>query len=90
MFGIRFVMVCKNAPDNVLIQLQTKGDIDLLGYAGTAVSWIALFHRNDGVDDFFGWSFGTCLPPTTGPNQLSQGCEQVEKQISNISHIVRG
>ena len=40
MFGIRFVVVCKNAPDNVLIQLQTKGEVGLVSYAWTAVSWI--------------------------------------------------
>ena len=42
----------------VLIQGQSERQVDLLGNAGTTVSWIAPFHLDNGSDDFSGWSFG--------------------------------
>ena len=52
--------------NSVLIQVQSERQVDLLGNAGTTVSWIALLHLYDGIDDFFTGSFGTGLPATTG------------------------
>ena len=52
--------------NSVLIQGQSERQVDLLGNAGTTVSWIAFLHLNDGIDDFFTGSFGTGLPATTG------------------------
>jgi len=50
---------------NILVEFQAKGQVDLLGNAGTSVSWIAFLHLYDGIDDFFTGSFGTGLPATT-------------------------
>ena len=50
--GIWFVVNSQNAPDSVFVQVKTERQIDLLSNAGTAVSRIALFHFDDGVDDF--------------------------------------
>ncbi len=44
----------KYTPDSVFIQLQAKCQVDLLSDARTAVSWIAAFHRNDGINDCSG------------------------------------
>ena len=81
MFGIRFVVVCKNAPDNVLIQLQTQGEVELVSNAWTAVLWIAPLHRNADIYDFSGWSLRTRLPPTTGSNWFGQCGEEVESPL---------
>jgi hypothetical protein len=56
--------------NSVFIQVQSERQVDLLSNAGTTVSWIALLHFHDGIDDFFTGSFGTGLPATTGRIQL--------------------
>jgi len=35
------------------------------GDAGTAISWIAPFHRNDGINDFSGWTLWISLLTAT-------------------------
>ena len=50
----------------VLIQGQSERQVDLLGNAGTTVSWIAPFHLDNGSDDFSGWSFWTWRAPAAG------------------------
>ena len=47
---------------NILVEFQIKGQIDLLGYAGTAESWIAALHLDNGIDDFPVWPFWAGLP----------------------------
>lgn len=49
-------MDCKsdNPAHNIFVRFQNKGQANLLGNAGTAISWIAPFHRNDGINDFSG------------------------------------
>ncbi len=63
--GIWSVVGFENSPDDILIQLQTECQVDLLCNAGTTVSWITAFHLNDGINDFFGWSLWTWFPPAT-------------------------
>ena len=63
--GIRLVVGDENSAYNILIEFQAKRQIDLLCNAGTTVSWIAPFHRNDGINDFSGWSLWTWLAPAT-------------------------
>jgi len=63
---VRFVVDCEHTSDSVFIQAQPECQVDLLSYTWTAVSWIALFHRNDGIYDVSGWSLWIWLPPTTG------------------------
>ena len=50
---------------NILVEFQAKGQVDLLGNAGTSVSWIAFLHLYDGIDDFSGWTLWTSLLPST-------------------------
>ena len=45
-----------NTYKRVFIQFQSERQIDLLGNARAAVARIALFHFDDGVDDFLGRS----------------------------------
>jgi len=56
-------MVGENSTYNILVELQSKRQVYLLGEAGTAVSRVAPFH------------LGNHSSATTGSNQLSQGGE---------------
>ncbi len=51
----------ENPAYNILVEFQTKGEVDLLGNAGAAVSRVAPFHLDDGINDFSGWAFGPWL-----------------------------
>ena len=62
--GIWLVVGGENSAHNILVEFQTKGQVDLLSNAGTAVSWVAPLHLNDGVYDFFGGPFRPWFPPT--------------------------
>ena len=61
--GIWAVVGCEYPSDNILVEVQAERQVDLLGDAGTAISWIAPFHRNDGINDFSGWTLWTSLLP---------------------------
>src|SRR5437667_12530043 len=43
--------------DDVFIDADTEGQGDLLGNSRAAPTRITPFHLNDGIDEFFGWSF---------------------------------
>ena len=60
-----FVVNREYASNSVFIQVQSERQVDLLGDAGTAISWIAPFHRNDGINDFSGWTLWTSLLTAT-------------------------
>ena len=62
---IWFVMNREYPANSVFIQVQSERQVDLLGDAGTAISWIAPFHLNDGINDFSGWSLWTWLLTAT-------------------------
>ena len=62
-------MHLEDTTNSVHIQIQSERQVDLLGYAGAAVSWIAPFQFNDGLDDFFGWPLRSRLPVATGREQ---------------------
>lgn len=47
-----FVMRRKYASNDILIQVQSECQIDLLGNTRAAISRVALFHFYDGVDYF--------------------------------------
>ena len=49
--GIWLVVGVKYAPDSILIKIEAKGQVDLLGNAGTAETGIAFLHLDDGIDD---------------------------------------
>ena len=44
-------MIAQHTADNVLIDLHTKSQRDLLSNAGTTPAGITLFHRHDGLDE---------------------------------------
>ena len=58
-------MYREHSANSVLVQIKTESQIDLLSNARAAVSWVALFHRNDGIDDFLGGSLGSGLTPSS-------------------------
>ena len=62
---IRFVMNCEYPANSVFTQVQPERQVDLLSDAGTAISAISLLHFNNGINDFFGWTFWTSLLPAT-------------------------
>ena len=64
--GIWFVVDSENVPNDVFIQIQSKGQIDLLGDAGTTESRVALLHLNDGLMTSFDGPLGPGLPPPRG------------------------
>ena len=39
--------------NSVFIQILSERQVDLLCYPRTTVSWIALLHLNDSIDNFF-------------------------------------
>ena len=76
---IWFVMHREYLANGVLIKGHTERQVDLLGNAGAAVSWIALLHFHDGIDDFFTGSFGTGLSATT---------ERIQQPVFPLLHCV--
>jgi hypothetical protein len=48
-------MNAQHAADNVLIDLNTKSQRDLLSNAGTTPAGITLFHCHDCLDEVFCW-----------------------------------
>ena len=62
---IWLVMKREYPANSVFIQVQSERKIDLLGDAGTAISWITPFHRNDGINEFSGWTLWTSLLTAT-------------------------
>jgi len=56
---------------NILVEFQAKGQVDLLGNAGTTVSWIAFLHLYDSINDFFGWTYWAWFASTAWGIQLS-------------------
>ena len=77
--GTWLVVSCKYTSYIVFVEIQTKQQVDLLGNAGTTVSWIAWygippFHVDNSSEslprvigyDFSGWSFWAWLKPAAG------------------------
>ena len=56
---IWLVVCCKHTSDCVFIKRQPECQIDLLSDSGTAESWVAAFHLDDGINDFSGRAFGS-------------------------------
>jgi hypothetical protein len=54
----------EHSANSILVQLKTESQIDLLSNAGAALSRVVLFHRNDGINDFSGWSLWPWFPLT--------------------------
>ncbi len=64
--GIWLVVGGENSAHNILVEFQAKGQVDLLSNARTAISCIVLLHRNDGINDFSGWTLGPRFFPPRG------------------------
>ena len=56
----------QDSADNILIQVQSERQIDLLGNAWAAVSRIALLHLDDGFDYFSVGPLGPGFLPPRG------------------------
>jgi len=50
--GIWLIVDSKYASDGVLVQVEPKCLIDLLGYARATISGITPFHLDNGFDEF--------------------------------------
>ena len=61
--GIWLVMSGVYSAHNTLVDLQAKGQIDLLGDSRTAETRVALLHFHDGIYDFSLWPLWTSLLP---------------------------
>ena len=55
----------ENSARNIFVEFQTKGQVDLLGDAGPPVSRITVFHLDNGIDNFSGWSLWAWLVPAS-------------------------
>jgi len=55
----------KNSTNNILVEIQVEGQVDLLGDAWTAKTRVTLLYFHDGFDNFVGGSLGTGLPPAS-------------------------
>jgi hypothetical protein len=53
----------ENSAYNILVDVQIKGQVNLLSDAWTAEPWIALLHLDDGINDFSGWSSWAWFEP---------------------------
>ncbi len=56
--GVRSVVRGEHSADHVLVDLDVKGQTDLLGDPRTAPHGITPLHRHDGVHQRLGWPFG--------------------------------
>src|SRR3954453_17967468 len=78
-------MNAEDAANNILVDLDTESQRDLLGDTGTAPLGIAPFHGDDGVDEFSSRSLGARPRPARGRKQqavLSFAQQAVEMQQS--------
>jgi len=57
-------MDCENSPNNIFIEVNSKGQVDLLGDAGTSETGVAALHFDDGRYHFLAWPFGSWLTST--------------------------
>jgi hypothetical protein len=57
--GIWFVVNSHGTPNNILIQVQPEGQVDLLCDSRAAEAMVASFHFEYGIDNLPGWSFGS-------------------------------
>src|SRR5438093_9380783 len=83
--GFRAKMCCQNAAYDVFVDVDTEGQRDLRGNSRTAPTGITPFHFNNGIDEFFGWSFRTRPKSVFGGEQhpvLSFDQHLVEMQQS--------
>ena len=62
-------MNTQETTNNILVDLDAEGQLDLLSDAGTAPGGIAPFHGNDGVDEGFVGSLRAGPPPAHGRKQ---------------------
>ena len=56
---LRSKVLCQYSADDVLVDIDTEGQRDLLGNSGTAPTGITPFHFNDSIDEFFARPFRT-------------------------------
>ena len=78
-------MNAQHTADNILIDLDSESQRDLLSDAGTTPARIASFHRHDGFDEVFLGSFRARAMPVLGRKQqaiLSFAQRTVEMQQS--------
>lgn len=64
--GIGVVVLCKDATNHVLINVDTVGVCDLLGDFAAAPARFAFLHFHDGSDNVFGRALGTRSTTTKG------------------------
>ena len=62
--GIRSVAGGEYPPNGIFIEVKSKGQVDLLGNAGTAETGITALHFDYGRYHFLAWSFGSWLTST--------------------------
>src|SRR5262245_16377395 len=80
---LRSKMHGQNSAYNVLVDSDAESQRNLLGNSRTAPTRITPFHFNDGIDEFFAWSFRTRPTPIIGRKQeavLSFDEQAVEPQ----------
>ena len=53
----------ENSPNSIFIEVKAKGQVDLLGNAGTAETGVTFLHLDDGIDHFLDGPFGPGLRP---------------------------
>jgi hypothetical protein len=57
--------------NTVFVQVQSERQVDLLSNAGAAVSRVAPFHLDNGIDDFFGRAYWAWIASAVWGIQLS-------------------
>ena len=73
-------MDAQDTANNILVDLDTESQRDLLGNAEAAPVWITPFHGNDGVDEFFLRSLRVGPTPALGREQ--------QAVLSLFEHVV--
>ena len=79
----RPVVNAQNSAHDILVNIDSENQRDLLGDAGTPPTGVAAFHRNDGIDEFFVGSLRTRPMLAFGRKQdavLSLAQQAVEMQ----------
>jgi hypothetical protein len=58
------ILLREYSSDDVLVEIQTQGQVNLLSGPGAAKTRVQPFHLDYGVDDFFRWSIGSWFTST--------------------------
>src|SRR5262252_4667205 len=67
--GFGTIIDGKNPPNHVFVDFDAECESYLLGNSATAPTPVTPFHLNDGVDEFFVWSFRPWSSPAFGRKQ---------------------